>query len=116
VQRTVLAKLVADGLDVVAVEIEDVTAVVVGVVPPQARCAVVGPSCVDGGSMDGVELPPTLGSQRDVKPPPHRLAMALDEWPSMKNDGRSASFLPNAAAASENSIKSFSPSGASAFS
>src|SRR4051812_24064445 len=79
VQRTVLARLVADGLDVVAVEIEDIAAVVVGVVPPQPGCAVVGASCLDGGCMEGVDLRPTLGSQRDVKPPPHRLPFGLDE-------------------------------------
>src|SRR4051794_7366816 len=38
--------------------------------------------------MEGVDLRPTLGSQRDVKPPPHRLAMALDE------ERRSFSVIP----------------------
>src|SRR5581483_787439 len=37
----------AYGFDVVAVRVEDITAVVVGVVPPDAGLAVVGPTCLE---------------------------------------------------------------------
>jgi hypothetical protein len=76
---TFLAGLVADGLDVVAVGIEDVAAVVVGVVPAQARCAVVGAACLDGCGVEGVHVRAALGLQRDVKPPLHRLPVGFDE-------------------------------------
>jgi hypothetical protein len=59
--------------------IEDVAAVVVAVIPAQARCAVVGPACRDGCGVKGVHLRPIVGSQRDVQPPPRRLPVGLDE-------------------------------------
>src|SRR5437763_9690807 len=62
----VLGGLVADGLDVVAVGIEDVAAIVGGVVPAHSGCAVVGPACLDGRSVEGVHLCPTLSPQGDV--------------------------------------------------
>src|SRR6266516_6451716 len=76
---TSLAGLMADGLDVVAVGIKDVAAVVVGVVPAQAGCAVVGAACLDRCGVEGVHLRAALGLQRDVKPPPHWLPVGLDE-------------------------------------
>src|SRR5207245_5444337 len=84
---TSLAGLMADGLDVVAVGIEDVAAVVVGVVPAQAGCAVVGAACLDRCGVEGVHLRAALGLQRNVKPPAHRLPVGLDE------ERRSASII-----------------------
>jgi hypothetical protein len=70
-----LLRLVADGLYVVPVRVKDVAAVVVGVVDrSRARCAVVGPACLDGCGVEGVHLRPVVGPQRDVKPTPHRLS------------------------------------------
>src|ERR1041385_6305295 len=74
-----LCGLVADGLDVVAVGIEDVGPVVVGVVPTQAGCAVVGPACLDRRGVKGVHLRPILRTQRDVEPPAYRLPFGFDE-------------------------------------
>lgn len=71
--------LVADGFDVVAVGIEHVAAVVVGVVPPQAGCAVVGSARVERRGVEGVHLRPAPGPQRDVEPALRRLPVRLDE-------------------------------------
>ena len=53
--RGSLGRLVADGLDVVAVGIEDVAAVVVVVVPADAGRAVVGAAGLERGRMEGVD-------------------------------------------------------------
>src|SRR5213078_1782679 len=69
--RTFLRWLVADGLDVVAVGIEAVAAVVVGVVDrAQAGRAIVDPACLDGCRVEGVHLRAALGAQRNVQPAP----------------------------------------------
>jgi hypothetical protein len=101
----------ANGLDVVAVWVENVAAVVVGVVPAQPGRAVVRPARRDRCGMEGVDLRTRLGAEGDVKPALYGFSVG-----PMKKDGRVPSSLPNPAAASENSISRDIPRGASAFS
>jgi hypothetical protein len=69
--------LVADGFDVVAVGVEHIGAVVVGVVDrSDAGRTVVSPAGLDRCRMEGIYLRVRLGSQRNVKSTPHRLAVA----------------------------------------
>jgi len=102
---------VTDGLDVVAVRIEDVAAVIVVVVPANAGCSVVGSARLECGRVEGVDELAALGAERDVDPSACGLAVRLDE------ERRPASvLLAEPAAAPENSSKSVKPSGASALS
>ncbi len=66
-------------LDVVAVGIEDVGAVVVGVVPAQSGCAVVGRACLERRRVERVDLCPAFRFERDVKASAHRLAGGFEE-------------------------------------
>src|SRR5438552_16652661 len=69
----------ANSLDVVAVWIEDIRAVVVGVVDlAYSRCAVIRSAGVDGRRMEGVHLLASVCRQRNVKPTLHGLATGLD--------------------------------------
>src|SRR5207253_4036000 len=81
------ARLVADGFDVVAIGIEYVAAVVVGVVPTQAGRAVVGAAGLDCRGVEGVHVRPALGPQRDLEAPAHRIPLGLGE------EGRSSSVI-----------------------
>ena len=60
--------LVADNLDVVAVRIEDVGAVVVRVIDlPNARLAVVDAACLEPGGVERVNRRAVLGGEGDVQ-------------------------------------------------
>jgi hypothetical protein len=100
---------VTDAFDVVAVGIEDIAAVVVGVVPTQTGWPLsVPPASIAAAWKASTRLSALSAMWRRPR--------TGSPWASMKKDGLPPSSLPNPAAASENSIKSFSPSGASAFS
>ena len=99
-----------DGLDVVAVRIEDVAAVVVGVLGrSNAGRAVVDPTCLDSCGVEGVHVCAAFSAQCNVKPPPHVLPVGLEE-----ERRSSCTLLAEPAAAPENSMRSVNPSGARA--
>src|SRR5438046_1865422 len=66
-----LCRLVADSLDVVAVRIENVSAVIVGVIGgTNAWCAIVESAGVECRRVEGIDLTAAVSGQGDVQPPP----------------------------------------------
>src|SRR5437764_5254056 len=73
-----LCRLVADSLDVVAVRIEHISAVVVGVVDgANAWCAIVDSASDECRGVERIDLTAAVSGQGDVQPPPYRCALRL---------------------------------------
>lgn len=93
----------ADGLDVVAVRVEDEGAVVAGVVDrPQTGGAVVGATRGQGGGVEGVDLLDRANAEGDVSAADRRPAAPIDPE---ERFGPCSVSLPKPAAPS-NSISS----------
>jgi len=70
---------VADSLDVVAVRIEHISAVIVGVVHgANPWGAIVDSAGVECRRVEGIDLAAGVSGQGDVQPPPYRSAVRLD--------------------------------------
>ena len=96
------------GLDVVALGIEDISAVVVRVVDvAHSRCTVVDSACLERRDIERVDGLTVLRPERDVEP-------ALDGPPSRFEPEERLPSLPNPAASPTGSERVVSPSGARA--